>query len=159
MVLKPPSQAAKSKLLSKLQAAGLSVENFSTRFVHVADVSSELDSAEIDKLESLLTYGPKEDETSSSGQTLIVCPRPGTISPWSSKATDIAHNCGLTKIKRIERAIEYTFSGKELNIDKLAAHIHDRMMESVLNNNDQLSSLFLEGELKNPFHCWDHRKR
>ena len=97
------SQATKSKLLSKLQNAGLAVENFSTRFVHVADVSADLDQAEMLKLESLLSYGPKADDKEVSGEKLIVSPRAGTISPWSSKASNIAHNCGLSKIKRIER--------------------------------------------------------
>ena len=74
------SQAAKSKLLSKLNAENLAVKDFSTRFLHVVDVSAELDSQEMEKLESLLSYGPKHNEASIQGQTLIVTPRAGTIS-------------------------------------------------------------------------------
>ena len=114
----------------------------------MVDVSAELDSQEMEKLESLLSYGPKYNEASIQGQTLIVTPRAGTISLWSSKATNIAHNCGLSKVRRIERAVEYTFTSSEaINID-LLVHIHDRMMETVLTNSEQLSLLFLESEPK-----------
>ena len=56
-----------------------------------------------------MTYGPRETEGAPRvvGVEAIVVPRPGTISPWSSKATDIAHNCGLDEIERLERGIAW----------------------------------------------------
>jgi len=84
------------------------------QFVHLCDTDSELTPDEHTILERLLTYGPsRETKPSSSGKSglqLVASPRPGTISPWSSKATDIALLCGLEKIRRIERVIEYTLT-------------------------------------------------
>src|SRR5262245_40655292 len=97
-----------SKLLQDLTAAGLPVRALNAEFVHVAEVNGELDSSERAVLEKLLTYGPSRAATSIRGLQQIVAPRPGTISPWSSKATDIAHICGLAKVKRIERVVAYT---------------------------------------------------
>ena len=59
-----------------------------------------------------LTYGPTIEEHQPQGLFLLVTPRPGTISPWSSKSTDIAHNCGLAKVVRLERGIAYYISLK-----------------------------------------------
>jgi phosphoribosylformylglycinamidine synthase len=76
--------------------------------------------------------------------SFIVSPRVGTISPWSSKATDIVHNCGLTQIKRIERAIAWQVQGAltDVQMQTLQALVHDRMTESVLANVSDLSALF-----------------
>src|SRR5688572_16916880 len=100
------------KLLQDLKLAGLPVRELSTYFVHVAELADnvELSVAERAVLEQLLTYGPRRASAEITGLLQIVAPRPGTISPWSSKATDIAHICGLTKIKRIERVVEYTLA-------------------------------------------------
>ena len=69
--------------------------------------STRLDDNEIEVLNSLPTYGPAGAVNEVGGRRYYVVPRPGTISPWASKATDIAHNCGLDKINRIERGIAY----------------------------------------------------
>ncbi len=97
------------KLQQDLVAAGVPVRKLTTQFVHVAEVSADLTLAEQQVLEKLLTYGPSRTVTATQGVLQIVAPRPGTISPWSSKATDIAHICGLAQIVRIERVIEFTF--------------------------------------------------
>jgi phosphoribosylformylglycinamidine synthase len=82
----------------------------------------------------------------AAGEVLLVTPRLGTISPWSSKATDIARNCGFAAVKRIERAIAYTaaYQAGEGGIDlaAVAAQLHDRMTESVLTGFDQAEALF-----------------
>ncbi|MGV8294738.1 hypothetical protein ACV36C_38515, partial [Pseudomonas aeruginosa] len=72
-------------------------------YVHFADVSAPLNAEEHGKLTRLLKYGPSLAEHAPEGRLLLVTPRPGTISPWSSKATDIAHNCGLKQVVRLER--------------------------------------------------------
>jgi len=92
----------------------LPLQAIETQFVHLCDTDGELTNDEHAVLERLLTYGPsRETKPSSSGKSglqLVASPRPGTISPWSSKATDIARLCGLSKIRRIERVIEYALT-------------------------------------------------
>jgi len=86
------------------------------------------------------------------GALLLVVPRPGTISPWSSKATDIAHNCGLSEIHRIERGTAYYFSEAggatlgEHQLSLLKPLIHDRMVEQVMDNLDDAEALFMQTE-------------
>ncbi|MFN6961268.1 MAG: phosphoribosylformylglycinamidine synthase, partial [Rhodocyclaceae bacterium] len=75
------------------------------------------------------------------GTMLLVTPRLGTISPWSSKATDIAHNCGFDAVKRIERGIAYILPNSALTKRHLA-RLHDRMTESVLDSLDAVEALF-----------------
>src|SRR5689334_12700699 len=72
-------------------------------FWHFIQIEKTLDATELARLERVLTYGPHDGKTSDDGVLLLVTPRPGTISPWSSKATDIARHCGLESIQRIER--------------------------------------------------------
>ena len=76
---------------------------------------------------------------------LIVTPRPGTITPWSSKATDIAHICGLTSVERVERGILWQFEGDVTSKDLISIYplLHDRMTETVLTTVEQAESLFI----------------
>src|SRR5262245_49121445 len=76
-------------------------------FWHFVDFKRALDLHEREPLARLLTYGPPDEVASEAGEFLLVVPRPGTISPWSSKATDIAINCGLAPVTRIERGVGY----------------------------------------------------
>ncbi len=112
------------KLSSDFKAAGLSVASVYAEFLHE----------------------PKALE----GELFVVCPRPGTISPWSSKATDIAHICGLPAIKRIERAIAYyvKFEGAVPAgaREKISAKIHDRMTQAVFADTASLEVLFSKEE-------------
>ena len=91
-------------------------------------------------LEKLLTYGPSRAAPAVTGLVQVVAPRPGTISPWSSKATDIAQICGLAGVKRIERVIAYTIDlGGASNLKPelralLAARLHDRMTQVVFDD-------------------------
>jgi phosphoribosylformylglycinamidine synthase len=132
-----------AKLQQDLAAAGVPVVGLAAEFVHVVDVARELTGKERGILDQLLTYGPRRESARIEGIAQIVVPRPGTISPWSSKATDIAHICGLTAIKRIERVIAYTidvgvttppFPLSPLEAGQLTllqAKLHDRMTQAV----------------------------
>src|SRR6186713_2074304 len=102
------SQFRLQKLLESLIASGISARAIGAEFVHVVEVNADLSDLEQSVLEKLLTYGPSRAAATVEGVQQIVAPRPGTISPWSSKATDIAHICGLTKVTRIERVVAYT---------------------------------------------------
>ena len=94
-----------TKLLSNL--AGTHVAGIAADFWHFVRTERPLTPSERATLERILTYGPHAGEHAEKGELLLVIPRPGTISPWASKATDIAHNCGLAPIERIERGIAY----------------------------------------------------
>ncbi|GAD78385.1 phosphoribosylformylglycinamidine synthase [Vibrio ezurae] len=138
------------KLLELCREQGLPVTGIYAEFMHFADVSAELDASETDKLEKLLTYGPTIEEHEPQGTLFLVTPRPGTISPWSSKSTDIAHNCGLDTVKRLERGtayyVETSVALDEAQIKAVKALIHDRMMEVVFNEMEQASALFTVAE-------------
>ena len=100
------------------------------------ETEGDLDAAELSRLKEMLDI-PKHPPAESTGTLMLVTPRLGTISPWASKATDIAHNCGFAAVKRIERGIAYRLSGP---VD--AAKLHDRMTESVLDSLDAADALF-----------------
>src|SRR5690554_3734516 len=102
----------REKLLTRLQQSVSGLTALSAHYVHFVQLREPLNAEEQTVLEALLTYGPRTQEASVvSGQEFVVVPRPGTISPWSSKATDIAHNTGLDKVQRIERGICYAIEG------------------------------------------------
>ncbi|WP_026970386.1 phosphoribosylformylglycinamidine synthase [Aliagarivorans marinus] len=139
-----------AQLLKRCADQNLPVTSIYAEFMHFADNSADLSEAEQAVLDKLLTYGPTITEHQPEGQLLLVTPRPGTISPWSSKASDIAHNCGLETIKRLERGIAYYVeASSELNdaqLGALKAMIHDRMMEAVFSDMEQAASLFAKAE-------------
>ncbi len=137
------------KLLNQVQQALPEISRVTAHYVHFVDADKKLKDAEIAVLEKLLRYGPHLAEVSSEGHLFLVVPRAGTISPWSSKATDIAHNCGLALINRIERGIAYHVQGvqcSEENQQIIAACLHDRMTETVLNALDDAQCLFAQHE-------------
>ncbi|MBW4049613.1 MAG: phosphoribosylformylglycinamidine synthase, partial [Proteobacteria bacterium] len=130
-----------------------SIAEVHARLVHFVATDAEPDAALRDRLAALLQYGTPYDGP-SEGPSLLVIPRLGTISPWASKATDIAHNCGAA-VRRVERAVEYRFSMKarglfartadSLGADDLqaiAALLHDRMTETVVFARDEAHRLF-----------------
>ncbi|WP_339906572.1 phosphoribosylformylglycinamidine synthase, partial [Pseudomonas guineae] len=101
-------------------------------------------------LARLLKYGPSVPVQEPSGRLFLSVPRFGTISPWSSKASDIARNCGLAKIQRIERGLAYYVSG-ELNAaeaQQVADLLHDRMTQLVLDNLEGAAALFSHAQPK-----------
>ncbi len=117
----------------------------------LADLSESLDKSETEQLAKLLTYGPAIEAHAPEGSLHFVTPRPGTISPWSSKATDIAHNCGLNKVNRLERGVAYYVESDALNSEQqktLNSIIHDRMVEVILPSFDNAEILFAHTEPK-----------
>src|SRR3984957_1173209 len=129
------SQFRLDKLLCALQARDPRVSGISSRFIHFADVSQPLDENELEVLGKLLTYGSRAHQHIDRGRQLLVAPRGGTVSPWSSKATDIARVCGLQHIRRLERGtlyfIEATANLSAKDLLGLSPLLHDRMTEAV----------------------------
>jgi len=109
------SASRTNRLLTTCLKKNITIKSIYAEYVHFVDLISPLSDDEQLTLNKLLHYGPKADQQEISGQLFLVTPRVGTISPWSSKATDIAHNCGLTKIRRIERGIAYYLDSNELS--------------------------------------------
>jgi len=102
--------------------------------MYLADLEQALDTEEKSLLERLLHYGPRLPRQKRAGQLVLVVPRPGTISPWSSKATDIARNCGLAKVRRLEQGAAYYLRGLPAQVDDglltaVAAPLHDPMTQ------------------------------
>ena len=95
------------RLLSRLGGEAAGIHAVHTRFVHFVDVERPLSPHERQVIEALLEYGPRRAAVREEGELFLVVPRPGTLSPWSSKATDIVHNAGLTVVRRVERGIVY----------------------------------------------------
>ena len=129
------------------------ITGIAARFVHLVALDAEPTAAERERLGALLTYGDPY-EGPQEGVALIVTPRLGTVSPWASKATDIARNCGLA-VHRVERITEYRLSLKsgllggapELTAEQLqqiGALLHDRMTESVVASRAEAEKLFTE---------------
>jgi phosphoribosylformylglycinamidine synthase len=131
-----------ARRLARVRAANPGVTAVAASFVHVADVDGELSVDERRVLERLLEYGPRQEAAALAGRTLVVVPRLGTISPWSSKATDIAHVCGLARVRRIERGVIWTVAGEVRDDVALAAALHDRMTETALASLDDAARLF-----------------
>ncbi|MFT5675896.1 MAG: phosphoribosylformylglycinamidine synthase [Paraglaciecola sp.] len=139
------------KLLQQLSSTGIPVSGIYAEFVHFAELSESLLADERQVLEKLLTYGPHASEHQALGHLMLVVPRPGTISPWSSKATDIAHNCGLAKVTRLERGVAYYLECNalsEFQTEQLKSILHDRMTESVLDALDDAALLFTHKQPK-----------
>ncbi len=146
------------QLLPRLQAVSDKITALSARFVHLASFDAQPDAATVDRLDQLLTYGEPATEAHLAAERaaaplLLVLPRLGTVSPWASKATDIAHNCGLA-LHRVERLVEFRIGLKSgllgkasLTPDQLltiADLLHDRMTEAVTTERSQAEALFTE---------------
>lgn len=138
------------KLLEQLTQKVPAVTGLYAEFAHFAEVSSALDGNEEQVLARLLQYGPSVPVQEPSGRLFLVVPRFGTISPWSSKATDIAHNCGLGKIQRLERGIAYYVAGElsAADAEAVAAVLHDRMTQLVLARMEEAGALFSHAQPK-----------
>ncbi len=120
-------------------------------FAHLVDVNDSLSESDWRILRRLLHYGPHRQARVPVGSLLLAVPRPGTISAWSSKSTDIAHNCGLASVRRIERGVAWYFADGGLTDDDQATIsdlLHDRMMEILLPCFEDAEVLFREAKPK-----------
>ncbi len=144
------------QLLPQLQAIHHSISAITARFVHLVACEQAPGAALRTQLAALLTYGEPclELADATQGALVVVTPRFGTVSPWASKATDIAHNCALP-VRRIERVTEYrlTFESpllghppvlSDAQLRQVAALLHDRMTESVMFARAHAAGLFSE---------------
>ncbi|HRF43745.1 MAG TPA: phosphoribosylformylglycinamidine synthase [Candidatus Competibacteraceae bacterium] len=152
------------KLLTALRQRVPAITGVHAEFVHFVDGTLTIPDREV--LDRLLQYGPNqvtsrqlalvgktafnEHRNPNDAPLFLVIPRPGTISPWSSKATDIAHNCGLRRVHRIERGVAYFVeSERPLSDSELVALkplLHDRMTEVVLEASDDPGTLFAQAK-------------
>lgn len=139
------------KILAALKIATPRITHLYAEFWHFAWAEAELDAVQQDTLQKILTYGPKMAEEVPSGEFFLVVPRPGTISPWSSRATDIARHCGLD-IQRLERGVAYYAATEddspltEAEKQALKPLIHDRMTEAVFAYLDDAERLYHTAE-------------
>ena len=140
------------KLLNNLKQVVPAVTEVEAEYRHFVEVSQPLNDEQLETLTALMNYGPKEQSAELKGSLLLVVPRPGTISPWSSKATDIAHNCGLQDVLRIERGTAYYIESSaalsEQQIKDLGDLLHDRMVETVFTDLQQAQTLFVQHQPK-----------
>ncbi len=131
------------KINSRLAGANSPVQAVGAEYWHFVEVTRALDARETSVLDRLLDYG--DPSPAGRGSMLLVVPRPGTISPWSSKATEIARQCGLDAVRRIERGTAWFFQPGRAFEEKRAAilgFVHDRMTEAVLGSLDEAEALF-----------------
>ena len=151
IVLELPGQSALSefrlkKLWSSLRQTEPGVATIHARYAYFISVNAPLRAHESERLDALLLSGEPVLKLPDGARRLISVPRAGTISPWSSKATDIAHACGLEKVDRIERGICYGLQFKtepdRVSLTALSRHLFDRMTETVIDSGDQAQALF-----------------
>ncbi|MCX4187702.1 phosphoribosylformylglycinamidine synthase [Methylophaga sp. OBS4] len=139
------------KLLSAIQAEVATVSAIRTEYRYFVEIDGEcrLPAAEQNIVETLLEAQSGDSEAMAGEAFFLVTPRPGTISPWSSKATDITVNSGVKNVERIERGVAFFVkSSEELNASQrqhIARHLHDRMIESVFETVDDADRLFMHG--------------
>lgn len=122
------------KLLQQIQKKQPEIKTLSAQFVHFIDSDRELTEDERTKIDQLLHYQINEEMVAIpqfAMTVLLVIPRPGTISPWASKATDIVQNCGLEIINRIERGLLWFFEDTP-NLTDILPLLHDKMTELAL---------------------------
>jgi len=140
------------KLLRSVQTSvdGILAIRSEYRYFIEVEGDSDLKPAELLVLETLLEANLKLKGPSGDESFFLVTPRPGTISPWSSKATDIAHNSGVAKVLRIERGIAfYVQAAQSLSAEQRIAVsqlLHDRMTETVFSSDDEVERLFTHGQ-------------
>ena len=144
-----------SNLNEKINSQFLDLKLLSSEFIHFIQTDSKLTIKQQTTLDKLLNYSRKVN-TSSFLHSIIIIPRIGTISPWSSKATDICKLCGFSKIKRIERGVIYHFSRKiePRQLNSILEVVMDKMTESYLTSLDD-SDLIFEELLPKPYSSID----
>ncbi|MDR5750623.1 MULTISPECIES: phosphoribosylformylglycinamidine synthase [unclassified Caballeronia] len=151
------SDFRQTRLLETLARIDPNIVGVRGQYLHFVNSAEPLTDEDTNRIHALMHYGAPFEEQKERGNvaTFMVVPRFGTVSPWASKATDIAHHCGLTQVRRIERGIEYTvvlksglLGGKKTLTDEaraqVAAALYDRMTENVAPSRDHALHLFDE---------------
>jgi phosphoribosylformylglycinamidine synthase len=148
----PGSAALSAFRLDKIRQEairlGVMLGEVDARYWHFLELEAELDAAAAQQLANTLDDGMPAGNPSADDVRILVTPRPGTISPWSSKATDILRNSGIAQLRRIERGVAYRLhdaQGAALPDQALALLLpllHDRMTEAVMNSLDAAHALF-----------------
>ncbi len=123
------SRFRRDKLNQQLRDRSIAGQVLAARYYHFVEAKRALNPDEHERLERLLDYGDRFEQLESGTASVLVTPRIGTISPWSTKATDIARSCGLEVVLRIERGTVFFVEGDP---SRLSTCLHDRMTESVL---------------------------
>ncbi len=139
-----------AKLTDLLRARVPDVTGLESRYCYFVDMDAAPDEEASRRLDELLLSGEPHHELPIGAQPVTTVPRPGTISPWSSKATDILQACGLDTVHRIERGITYAITGamslSPAGLEAAAAPLFDRMTEVVLLDFADAAELFVEHE-------------
>lgn len=136
------SDFRQQKLLQSLQQVDGAITAVTAEYIHFVETAGKISTDDEARLSQLLDYGQKF-VGERDGQLLLVVPRPGTISPWSSKATNIAVNSCLVTISRIERGLAYYVTSSEhIDPGALASVLGDPMTDVVLTSLDEADSLF-----------------
>lgn len=150
------SSFRQQRLLAALASQGVDLESIEAQYIHFIWSDSQVDEKSQDVLSSLLTYGQPFNSKIDSGKSwfskggasdngAVVIPRFGTVSPWASKATDIARQCGLD-ILRLERGVQFAWKSKKALSAKqkemVLAAVHDRMTEAVIESIDAANALY-----------------
>lgn len=140
-----------SRLLDTLKQNEPSISQLTAHYLYFTQVEGELSQEQTQQLQALIHASAEEALKPAAGaQYVTVVPRLGTLSPWSSKATDILHNCGLTVIQQVERGTVYQLTTEtplsQSRLAELAHHLHDRMTESVLLDQTDYTTLFQHRE-------------
>ncbi|HIE40876.1 MAG TPA: phosphoribosylformylglycinamidine synthase, partial [Thiomicrorhabdus sp.] len=131
-----------NQLLTKIKAVS-DITAIRSQWLYFIEVEGELSVTERLRLNTLLNGSEQEICSEITADSCIVTPRLGTISPWSSKATDITKTCGIEHVQRIERGVVYFFEGvSSAKIASVEALLHDRMMEQVSHDVKALEGLF-----------------
>ncbi len=134
------------KLLNEIKILNLPVTRISSEYWHFCAVTRDLQPPEQDVLCQILNETPAQHDSDQSSGFFLVLPRPGTLSPWSTKATDIAHHCGLSAVERIERGVAYFLQSESpLSAEdtaRLIPFLHDRMTETVFRSFGDAAQLF-----------------
>ena len=117
------------KLLGQLRQINPNISHVSSRFVHVVKLTQPLSNPSKRIVNSLLNYGASVPDMNLPTLRCTIVPRLGTISPWSSKATDVFQLCGLRAVDRVERGVRWHLDAWS---DECARLLHDRMTESVM---------------------------
>ncbi|ASG67049.1 phosphoribosylformylglycinamidine synthase [Francisella halioticida] len=134
----------RERILADVKKISNKIESISAEYIHVVELDEELTNQQKQIIKSLLNYNKEYGSAEPKGYTFITAPRVGTISPWSSKATDIISNTGVNAVKRVERAVLFGVEGQVSanELKEIEDLVHDRMVEEVFTCKNDLHRLF-----------------